>query len=198
MQSASESNEPWDHFLDNDDWVEGPITTGGCCCGAIRYLVDFSAGENWTPDTQTCQCTRCRKSTGAITPTFITLHPRQFYWHDLDTDELPSHHAPAALREYHSSSGLSRFYCGDCGSSLCWLGDETDHMVELLVGTFDEECLIGRHTGDGLKREGGHGIELAGDLCKHFWSQNAIPGVTDRPDGAIRFVQGSRFGETIS
>jgi hypothetical protein len=55
-----------------------------------------------------------------------------------------------------------------------------DTIVELAVGTFDEEFLVGvRDTKEG-EPHGGYGFALANPAGDHFFIRNEIPGVTDK------------------
>lgn len=65
---------------------------------------------------------------------------------------------------------------------------EVNTIVELAVGTFDEEFLVGvRDTEEGEPR-GGYGMALANPEGDHFFVSNQIPGVTDKVS-----VSGTKF-----
>lgn len=87
--------------------------TGGCLCGAVRYVVrgePFHVGR--------CHCTDCRKLSGS-THTIYGHWPR-------DAFELTG--TPARFR--------SESFCDTCGSHLGLLDD--DAGVEVYLGTLDE------------------------------------------------------------
>jgi hypothetical protein len=87
--------------------------TGGCLCGAVRYVVrgePFHVGR--------CHCADCRKRSGS-TYTIYGQWPR-------DAFELEGE--PASFRSDH--------FCPTCGSHLGLLGEADG--VELSLGTLDE------------------------------------------------------------
>lgn len=47
--------------------------------------------------------------------------------------------------EYSAKSGCYRGFCKICGSFITWRGDETPDEVEILLGTLDEEVLLGEY-----------------------------------------------------
>ncbi|KAH8808117.1 hypothetical protein F5884DRAFT_752670 [Xylogone sp. PMI_703] len=80
--------------------------------------------------------------------------------------------------EYNSSPGCYRAFCSNCGSPLLWISSEAKADVELAVGTFDEEFLIGKKDPDGYF-QGGYGVALANPNGDHFYVENEIKGVTE-------------------
>ncbi|KZF25581.1 hypothetical protein L228DRAFT_236659 [Xylona heveae TC161] len=257
--------------------------TGGCLCGSVRYKVKFGEGTPWPPRMiLSCQCTQCRKATGALVAHIISFYDSQIEWtansessHYMRTTTFPTHprrpgqkpsaavgersehmHAepvkkqldtsevtdihktpgapptlsssssttsgaangdakkgvlPArdqfedevqederdfpqfidaftdqethihanesALKEFRSSSGVSRTFCAQCGSTLTWRKDEQENIdsesgenrdygnkaynldgrklapeTEIMAGSIDRECLVGfidEETGQG-------------------------------------------------
>ena len=63
--------------------------------------------------------------------------------------------------------------------TLSWT-DDVNRIVELAVGTFDEEFLVGVRDSEEREPRGGYGLALANLAGNHFFIQNEIPGVTDR------------------
>src|SRR4051812_21192334 len=122
--------------------------TGGCLCEAIRYTITIPPETDWPPtlvrvsayfspepispeQNGTCQCTMCRKFTGALVQTGCSF---------------PSSSIPPPLAsnpsytQYVSSEKGIRGFCRICGSSLTFNrpgGDKT----EILFGSIDEEIL---------------------------------------------------------
>jgi hypothetical protein len=86
-------------------------------------------------------------------------------------------------------------FCKNCGSNLGWTDNKVNSIVELAVGTFDEEYLLGvRDTEEG-EPHGGYGIALANPAGNHFHIRNQIPGVTDKVSvSGTRFRKGSKDG----
>lgn len=93
---------------------------GSCLCGSVRYEI---AGEFQLLGN--CHCSICRKSNGAAYVTWGILSPDQFRW--TAGEDL--------LERYESSPGVSRCFCGKCGSALACLHDGV--VGEVVVGTID-------------------------------------------------------------
>ncbi|KAL3444518.1 Mss4-like protein [Aspergillus insuetus] len=115
--------------------------TGGCLCAAIRYQVSFSKEGQWPPVLGDCNCTMCRKWTGALLYQNISVSQ--------DRISPPLFSFPS-YTEYPSSAGRFRGFCSQCGSSLVWRSEREGerHKYELMLGSFDEPWLKGTG-GDG-------------------------------------------------
>ncbi|BCS21755.1 uncharacterized protein APUU_22187S [Aspergillus puulaauensis] len=111
----------------------------------------------------------CRKWTGALIYQYLSISPDQVS-PPLDTF--------ATYREYPSSPGRYRGFCGQCGSSLIWRSERESELesCDLLLGSIDERWLVG----------GGFGKLLCKPSGAQHWRGNAIEGVTD-------FLQGGRI-----
>jgi hypothetical protein len=68
---------------------------------------------------------------------------------------------------------------------LGWTDGDTE--IELAVGSFDEEFLVGERDGDGMGL-GAYGVALANPEGDHFYVKNEIKGVTDEVS-----AKGTRF-----
>ena len=100
--------------------------------------------------------------------------------------------------EYRSSEAATRSFCSRCGSGLTCVIDYVPDMVVVVLGTIDEEYLLGKKvegseeetaTGMKFRREGGFSKELCSMQGHLFWN-NVIPGVTDHDVGeAPKFMQ---------
>lgn len=151
--------------------------TGGCLCGGVRYQIDFAHDHDWKAGPHTCQCTQCRKNTGCLVYDFHSVTTEELTWVSKST-----------YAEFNSSPGCYRAFCKNCGSTLCWTDHKLNTIVELAVGTFDEEFLVGvRDTEEG-EPHGGYGMALANPAGDHFFIRNQIPGVTDKVS-----VSGTKF-----
>lgn len=100
--------------------------TGGCLCGAVRYVIDGPLR-----DVVNCHCSMCQRLHGGFGP-----------------------HAKAAkagititrddgLAWYRSSDIARRGFCHNCGSGLFWEPDSQDG-TGILAGTIDQPT--GLHT----------------------------------------------------
>ncbi|KAJ9662387.1 hypothetical protein H2201_006095 [Coniosporium apollinis] len=137
--------------------------TGGCLCGAIRYTISFPPSSPWPPPKNaTCQCTICRKFTGAIINQTAGVPTANI------SPPLPSNES---YKTYRSSPSGKRSFCGKCGGSLTFCYDATPEETEIFLGSVDEEVLRG---------------EWGRALCetrRHLWLENAVKGVTDGMKG---------------
>ncbi|KAL8764318.1 MAG: hypothetical protein Q9184_000023 [Pyrenodesmia sp. 2 TL-2023] len=181
--------------------------TGGCLCGAVRFVIDFSAGSM---QSHICQCTQCRKATGSLIPHLITIKPSQLRW----TNPSPSSNLKASepYKEFSSSKGVYRGFCSACGTAFTWRTDETADEIEILIGTIDEKWLIGNRTekvsSESLTEpgvfekvlsaeEGALGREICSPRAGHMFMRNAIKGATDARLVGTRFVEVSQKGMQI-
>jgi len=97
--------------------------TGGCMCGAVRYV---ASGEPFS--VAHCHCHSGRKHTGGPVVTLAGYLKKQVTF------------SGSERAFYESSPGALRAYCSQCGSPLTWEGDGGDlgPIVELHLSTFDE------------------------------------------------------------
>ena len=79
------------------------MTNGQCRCGAVQYEIDGDLGE-----TALCYCNECRRATGSAFSANVRV-PRTRY-HLKKGGEL--------VREYESSPGVLRSFCGVCGGPV--------------------------------------------------------------------------------
>lgn len=101
------------------------IFRGGCLCGACRYEFDDEAA-----DVAHCHCSMCRRATGGIVTTWITVPRRAFRW------------SRGEPRRYRSSAHAQRRFCPECGAQLLFSDDRADN-VDVTVATLDHpEALV--------------------------------------------------------
>ncbi|QKD58626.2 Mss4-like protein [Fusarium oxysporum Fo47] len=141
----------------NDNNQDTPSAiTGGCLCSAIRYTVNFNEEYPWPPTSSACQCTMCRKWTSSLIAQFLVISPKQI---------SPALGTFASFKEYMSSPGRFRGFCGDCGTSLTWRSADYTPIFDLYLGTLDEKYLVG----DGVVAK-----TLATPNGTQYWMQNSI------------------------
>jgi hypothetical protein len=128
-----------------DDSLE---MSGGCLCGAVRFT---AAGQPlWVAH---CHCASCRKATASALATYAG--------YPLECVEFTKG-TPAS---YPSSPGVTRRFCGRCGTPLSYQSARWPGEVHLFLCTFDapaalspqahvfvEEQLAWLHLDDGLPR----------------------------------------------
>lgn len=102
--------------------------TGGCLCGAVRYR----SGEEPVYASY-CHCGMCRKASGAPFSGFVEFPDAALEW------------TSGMSRQYRSSGGVIRRFCGDCGSSLTF---EADGVTFISQGSLDapEQITFNCHT----------------------------------------------------
>ncbi|WP_266159511.1 GFA family protein [Dyella silvatica] len=94
--------------------------TGGCLCGAVRYVV-----TGHPINVRVCHCRRCQKATGSA------FFARALFPKDAVTIE-------GNVAEVRSSADLLRRFCAQCGSQLFTERDSNPHAVAVTLGSLDE------------------------------------------------------------
>jgi hypothetical protein len=105
------------------------IFEGGCYCGALRYR---SEGE--VLHTGQCHCRECQYSTGG-SPNMIMAMPIEGFSY---TKGKPIGHTRDDLKD-----GVTREFCGKCGTHIGILVPTMPTMVMLRAGTLDEPDRFG-------------------------------------------------------
>ncbi len=107
--------------------------TGGCLCGAVRFV---ATGQPLNP--HACSCRMCQRHTGAFTVAWVEF-PR-------DAVEWVGPGGPPST--YRSSDFSSRAFCSTCGSTIGALDDAP--VVAFVLGCFDRpgsrELMPGAHS----------------------------------------------------
>jgi len=95
---------------------------GSCLCGGIHYDID---GE--LSDFGYCHCTSCRKASGSAHGANIGVMRRDVHIHD----------AQGYLKEYESSPGKVRAFCGNCGSPMYAYLRTSSDTIRIRLGSLD-------------------------------------------------------------
>ncbi len=98
---------------------------GGCRCGAVRYRA--TGKPVWVAH---CHCNDCRRSSGAPFVTWAGYRSDAFRWEG----------KPA--KTYVSSPGVTRSFCGICGTPLAFVGGRWPGEVHIGVGTLDQPASL--------------------------------------------------------
>lgn len=137
----------------------------------------------------------CRKHSGSLFPQNISF---------------PTGHVSPAFgvfptyKTYASSPTTSRGFCSACGSPLTFNDEKTKDVVEINIGSLDEEVLIGEKVeseaweddlGRHVPRRGGWGYEL-GFPNYHIFTENEVKGVTDGFEG-VKWLTDRTGGESF-
>lgn len=97
--------------------------TGSCLCGGVRYEIHAELA-----DIQVCHCLQCRKAQGGPFATNIPVPAEQFSF--VSGSNL--------LKEYESTPGKFRVFCGTCGSPLISKRTAAPEVVRVRAGTITE------------------------------------------------------------
>lgn len=97
----------------------------------------------------TCACRSCRLISGFEVQSWAFVPRGNIFWHmslpdthhsetaqiitPLDFKTLP----PGILKSYHSSPGVVREFCANCGATVFWRDDEGAEVVDVSAGLFD-------------------------------------------------------------
>ncbi|MDH1265710.1 GFA family protein [Pseudomonas sp. GD03944] len=106
------------------------IHTGGCQCGALRY--QFQAPLR---DIAHCHCSVCRRSSGGLVTTWITVPLASFEW------------LAGEPRRFESSASCARYFCVDCGAHLALFTSHSPTTLDVTIATLDhpEQAPADRH-----------------------------------------------------
>ena len=124
--------------------------SGRCLCGAVRFTIRGPL----RPTAVACHCTSCRRFTGGLW-VGTCAHREHVHIERGDT-----------LTWFRSSPDAKRAFCGRCGSSLFWEGDD-EPLWSIAAGSLDEPT----------------GLKLAVHSCTaesaDYWSFD--PGIPRKP-----------------
>jgi len=96
--------------------------TGHCGCGAVRFeIAKPLAGAAY------CHCTRCQRRSGTAVQGSAKIEPGS-----LDLTAGQEH-----LRDWTPPGGLSKAFCGECGSALFGRDPETGEISIVRLGAID-------------------------------------------------------------
>jgi hypothetical protein len=98
--------------------------TGGCQCGAVRYV---TKGPLRNP--HICHCRMCQKAFGNLFAALVGCHKSGFRW---------SRGKPGVFR---SSEIVDRSFCRDCGTPLAFAYD-TSEFIAISIGSLDEPAAV--------------------------------------------------------
>ncbi|MBJ19034.1 MAG: GFA family protein [bacterium] len=107
-----------------DDPVDAKLLMGSCLCGGVRYRA-----EGPLTLVTRCHCLQCRKQSGAEFATNASL----------ENDRFELLEGEALLRDFESSPGEKRIFCGQCGSSILKRSAASPDFVRLRLGCLDSD-----------------------------------------------------------
>jgi hypothetical protein len=100
------------------------MTRGSCLCGGVRYELDGELGP-----IALCHCGMCRKASGTAFASNASISRHAFRL--VAGAEL--------VRQYESSAGSRRCFCGTCGSPIFSESAEMPDHVRLRLGLLDDD-----------------------------------------------------------
>jgi hypothetical protein len=100
-------------------------TAGRCLCGAIQY--EFQ-GE--PVEAVHCHCESCRRQTSSFVATFVMV-PR-----------TALRFTRGQPKEFASSPGVCRSFCGECGSPIAYRTERRPDIVDLFAGTLADPVFV--------------------------------------------------------
>lgn len=105
--------------MDGPDIADAPASHHGTClCGAVQYDVGGSLAS-----VVLCHCTQCRRGNGGAFNVGVLVSSDQVVFR-----------SRATLKEYESSPGKLRAFCGDCGSPVYSRRPDTPGILRLRGG----------------------------------------------------------------
>jgi hypothetical protein len=104
--------------------MSGPVLTGGCQCGAVRYALDAMP-----EGVHVCHCRMCQKAVGGP---FAVICPVQ---------KTALHITRGSLSFFRSSEVGRRGFCANCGTPMTF-DYPSDADIGVLVGTLDEPSRV--------------------------------------------------------
>ena len=97
------------------------IVTGHCYCGAVSFRV--SGESDWIGH---CHCESCRRQSGSVMTTFAGFREDQVVF----TGAMPN--------RYRSDDGVTRSFCGQCGSPVAYQSVGQPGQIHMQLGLFDD------------------------------------------------------------
>ena len=93
-------------------------TRGRCLCGAIQY--EYTGEPTLVAH---CHCESCRRQTSSPITTFVIV------------PKTALRITTGSPKEFASSAGVWRSFCGDCGSPFYYRTDRRPDVIDLYAGT---------------------------------------------------------------
>lgn len=97
------------------------VSAGRCFCGNIQF--EARGKPLWVAH---CHCESCRRNTGAPVTTFVGFNKEQLTY------------TRGERNFYHSSPGVQRGFCADCGTPMTYESDRCPGEVHLYISTLDD------------------------------------------------------------
>lgn len=89
----------------------------------------------------TCACTSCRLGSGFPIQTWAFIPKSNIF----NTDRSPLRFNCGTMRQYNSSEGVYREFCGNCGATVFWHCDERPSLIDVSVGLIQSNIARAGH-----------------------------------------------------
>ncbi len=97
---------------------------GSCLCQGVKFEIHGKLGRS-----SHCHCSMCRKAHGAAFGSYAAAKAEQFRVVAGGT----------LIARYASSPGVTRTFCSRCGSTLQFLSATNPEIVDVALGTLDDD-----------------------------------------------------------
>ena len=123
-RASKEFSSPWPDL--QKPYISGPPDNKDdvkwwLCADDTKYL----AG--------TCVCSSCRLASGFDIQTWAFIPKANIF----QTNGEPLNFGFGTLKQYKSSEGTFREFCGKCGATVFWHCDQRPHLIDVSVGLLD-------------------------------------------------------------
>ena len=95
--------------------------SGHCYCGAVKF--EINGKSDWVGH---CHCESCRRASGSVMTSFAGFKPEQVVF----TSVMPN--------RFTTPDGVTRSFCGQCGSAVSFEIDSRPGETHLHLGLFDD------------------------------------------------------------
>ncbi len=92
---------------------------GHCACDGVT--LELQGDPKWVAN---CHCADCRKATGSALATYVGCASERLQ-------------VSGTLARYASSPGVSRSFCGQCGTPIAYESERWPGEIHVFVGVFD-------------------------------------------------------------
>jgi len=96
-------------------------TSGSCLCRGVRY--SLTKKPKWCGH---CHCKDCRRQSGSCFSTFAVFDMKSLKITEGD------------LKKFSSSPGITRYFCGDCGTPVGYHSMKKSDEIHINIGTLDQ------------------------------------------------------------
>jgi hypothetical protein len=111
-----------------------PALTGGCQCGAVRYVLYAEPQRSGV-----CHCRMCQKAVGGPFMAWAAVRMEDFAW------------TRGAPGRFLSSSAAERGFCPRCGTPLCFAYVKRPGLINVTIGSLDAPASVRLTQVDGIE-----------------------------------------------